>query len=111
MHNLTKIKIFRIALWITYPLALLFLYPLALLRKQNSSGLFFLFDRYSIGGAQRIHLDILHSVPDIPKQVWFTRKSPNDKLKKTFYSVPATSNFDIHGVCDWLLFRLFSVHY
>jgi L-malate glycosyltransferase len=111
MHNLTKIKIFRFALWITYPLSLLFIYPLALLRKRNSSGLFFLFDRYSIGGAQRIHLDILHSIPDIPKQVWFTRKSPNDKLKHAFYSVPGTDNFDIHGVCDWLLFRLFSVHY
>ena len=111
MHNLTKIKIFRIALWITYPFALVFLYPLALLRKRNASGLFFLFDRYSIGGAQRIHLDILHSIPEIPKQVWFTRKSPNDKLKASFYSVPGTDNHDIHVVCDWLLFRLFSVHY
>src|SRR6476620_5850177 len=106
MHNLTKIKIFRIALWITYPLAFLLLYPLALLRKRNASGLFFLFDRYAIGGAQRIHLDLLHSIPDIPKQVWFTRKSPNDKLKEAFYAVPGSDNDDIHAVCDGLLLRL-----
>ncbi|HSB93129.1 MAG TPA: glycosyltransferase [Flavitalea sp.] len=111
MHNLTKIRIFRIALWMTYPLACVLLYPFAVLRKRNPGGLFFLFDRYSIGGAQRIHLDILHSIPDFAKQVWFTRQSPNDKLKETFYSVPGTDNYDIHRVCDWLLFRLFSVHY
>jgi len=111
MHNLTKIRLFRIALWVTYPFALLVLYPLARLKKKHSSGLFFIFDRYAIGGAQRIHLDILNSIPEISKQVWFTRKSPNDKLKKAFYSVPGTDNQDIHNLCDWLLLRLFSVHY
>lgn len=111
MHNLTKIRLFRILLWITYPLALVFLWPVAMLRKKNLPGLFFLFDRYAIGGAQRIHLDILNGISDIPKQVWFTRKSPNDKLKDSFYSIPNTDSRDIHRWCDWLLFRLFSVHY
>src|SRR6476620_12623701 len=98
MHNLTKIKLFRIALWVTYQIAFIFLYPLARLKKKHSTGLFFMFDRYAIGGAQRIHLDILNSIPEIPKQVWFTRKSPTEKLKKAFYSVPGTDNRDIHMV-------------
>ena len=111
MHNLTKIKLFRTALWITLPLAYVFVYPFVLLRKKNPSPLFFFFDRYAIGGAQRIHLDILKSVEDIWKQVYFTRKSPNSKLKEAFYSIPDTENRDIHFWCDNILFRLFSVHY
>ncbi len=111
MHNLTKIKIFRFLLWITYPVAVIFVYPFVLVRKKNPSHLFFFFDRYAIGGAQRIHLDILQSVADIHKQVYFTRKSPNDRLKAAFYNVPSTDNRDIHIWCDYLLFRLFSVHY
>ena len=111
MHNLTKIKIFRWALWITYPFALVLILPLVYLRRKHGSGLFFFFDRYAIGGAQRIHLDILESVQDISKQVYFTRKSPNDTLKPDFYSVPNTENRDIHFWCDYLFFRLFSVHY
>jgi glycosyltransferase involved in cell wall biosynthesis len=111
MHNLTKIKLFRIALWITYPFAVILIYPFVLLRKRNDSHLFFFFDRYAIGGAQRIHLDILKSVEDIPKQVFFTRKSPNDKLKPAFYSMGNTDNRDIHNWCDYILLRMFSVHY
>ncbi|RYY19091.1 MAG: glycosyltransferase, partial [Chitinophagaceae bacterium] len=98
-------------LWITYPVAIIFVYPFALLRRKNTTHLFFFFDRYAIGGAQKIHLDILNSVADIHKQVYFTRKSPNDRLKKAFYSVPGTDNRDVHLWCDYLLFRLFSVHY
>jgi glycosyltransferase involved in cell wall biosynthesis len=111
MHNLTKIKIFRCLLWITYPVAVIFIYPFVLLRKKHSTHLFFFFDRYAIGGAQRIHLDILKSVEHVSKMVFFTRKSPNDGLKDVFYSVPDTLNYDIHIWCDYLLLRLFSVHY
>jgi glycosyltransferase involved in cell wall biosynthesis len=111
MHNLTKIKIFRVVCWVTYPLALIFLYPLALLKKKNKSGLFFFFDRYSIGGAQKIHLDILASVQDIQKQVYFTRLSVNKTLKPNFYSLPNSVCRDIHFWCDYLIFRPFTVHY
>lgn len=111
MHNLTKIKIFRIALWVTYPIALLFLYPLASLRKKKSSGLFFLFDRYSIGGAQKIFLDILSSLQDTQKTVYFTRLSEDGKLKELFFQQQNTYSRDIHIWCDNLLFRLFSVHF
>jgi L-malate glycosyltransferase len=111
MHNLTKIKLFRLLLRISYPFALLFIYPIVLLKKKNPSHLFFFFDRYAMGGAQRVHLDILEAVADLHKKVFFTRKSPNRLLKKAFYSVPNTENKDIHPYCDFLLIRLFSVHF
>lgn len=111
MHNLTKIKLFRIAAWITYPLALIFVYPFAMMKKKNPGGLFFFFDRYVIGGAQRTFLEMLRSVADTPKQVYFTRKSWDQSLKNEFYSMPNTQSRDIHLWCDNLLFRLFAVHY
>lgn len=111
MHTLVKIKAFRICLWLTYPIALLFLYPFALAKKKNKTGLFFFFDRYAMGGAQRVHLDILESVKDTYKEVYFTRLSLNDIMRELFYNVPNTKNRDIHFWCDNLLFRLFSVHY
>jgi glycosyltransferase involved in cell wall biosynthesis len=110
MHNLTKIKLFRIVLWITYPVSLIFLYPIAVFNKSQSR-LFFFFDRYAIGGAQRVHLDILESVKEKSKKVYFTRFSPNDKLKKEFYSLPGSECRDIHIWCDYLIFRIFTVHY
>lgn len=111
MHNLTKIKLFRIILYTTYPLALLFLYPFALIKRKNHSKLFFFFDRYSIGGAQKIFLDVLKSVEDIKKPVYFTRLSVDGQLKDQFYSLPNTECKDIHLWCDYLLFRIFTIHY
>lgn len=111
MHNLTKIKIFRLALWVTYPIAFIFLFPISLLRRKTASGLFFFFDRYSIGGAQKIFLDVLKSVEEIQKPVFFTRLSVDGQLKQQFYSLPNTDCKDIHIWCDYLLFRLFSIHY
>lgn len=111
MHNLTKIKIFRIVCIITYPIALLVVYPFVLTKTKNKSHLFFFFDRYVIGGAQRIHLDILKSVQDTNKQVYFTRRSNNKGLRQAFYVIPNTQFRDIHFWCDYLFFRPFSVHY
>jgi glycosyltransferase involved in cell wall biosynthesis len=111
MHNITKIKLFRILLRITYLPSLILLYPFALLRKKSSNGLFFFFDRYSLGGAQRIHLDILKSIPEMEKQLFFTRFSPNTIFRDEFYRVPHAEIRDIHVWCDNLLLRLFSVHY
>ena len=111
MHNITKIKLFRILLRITYIPSVLFLFPLSLLRKKSTTGLFFFFDRFAMGGAQRIHLDILKSIPEAEKEVFFTRFSPNDLFRAEFYAVPHSHNLDIHFWCDNLLFRLFSVHY
>src|SRR4249919_3691079 len=87
MHNITKIKLFRILLRITYFPALLILYPAALFRKKSPSGLFFFFDRFSMGGAQRIHLDILKAIPEIKKQVFFTRYSPNTSFQVEFFAI------------------------
>src|SRR5450631_3949609 len=111
MHNITKIKLFRILLRITYLPSLILLYPLALFRKKSGSGIFFFFDRFSLGGAQRIHLDILKSIPDSEKQIYFTRFSPDALFQKEFYGIPHTESRDIHIWCDYLLLRLFSVHY
>ncbi|MBL7700263.1 MAG: glycosyltransferase family 4 protein [Chitinophagaceae bacterium] len=111
MHNLTKIKIFRALLWLTYPIATVIILPFALIRRKKSSSLFFFLDRYAIGGAQRVYLDILESVSDIQKTVFFTRKSADSKLKDQFYQFSSTECRDIHFWCDNLFFRLFSVHY
>ncbi len=111
MHNLSKIKLFRILLCIAYPFAILFIYPFVLLKRKNKGQLFFFFDRYAIGGAQRVHLDILDSVKDQPKQLYFTRLSPNDAMKKEFFGAPNCDAKDIHFWCDNLIFRLFTIHF
>lgn len=111
MHTLDKIKLFRIVLWMTYPFALLFVYPFVLLRKKNKSHLFFFFDKYDMGGAPRIHIDILNSVADIPKQLYFTRISLNKAYRKEFFTVPNTEVHEVNFWCENLLFRIFSVHY
>lgn len=111
MHNLTKIKFFRILLFITYPFALIIFYPVIIWKKKNPTGLFFFLDRYAIGGAQRIHLDILESIKDVHKHLYFTRLSKDNGFKKEFYSVSNSRIRDIHFWCDNLLFRIFTVHY
>lgn len=111
MHNLFKIRVFRVLLCLSYPIALIFIYPFALFKKKNKGNLFFFLDRYTIGGAQRVHLDILEAVGKQHKQLYFTRLSPNHTLKKEFFSTPNSNTNDIHFWCDNLLFRLFSVHY
>ena len=111
MHNITKIKLFRILLRITYLPSLILLFPLALFRKKSESGIFFFFDRYAMGGAQRIHLDILKSIPEPDKKVFFTRFSSNAVFREEFYAIPNASCLDIHIWCDYLILRLFSVHY
>ena len=110
MHNITKIKLFRVILYITYIPSLVFILPFALLRKKGPS-IFLFFDRYSIGGAQKVYLDILESLQQQGKQVYFTRRSFNDELKNIFFSTRNASVSDIHFWCDNLLFRIFTVHY
>jgi glycosyltransferase involved in cell wall biosynthesis len=111
MHNITKIKIFRILLGITWLPSLIILGPLALMRKKSSTGLFFFFDRYAMGGAQKVYLDILEAVEDIEKDLFFTRASPDDTLKRQFEASPNTGIHHIRWCCEPIIFRLFSVHY
>jgi len=80
-------------------------------KRRNRGKYFFFFDRYVIGGAERVHIDILNCLVDSDKQVYFTRFSKDDTLKKEFYAIPNTLSKDIHFWCDNLLFRLFTVHY
>ncbi|HYD19843.1 MAG TPA: glycosyltransferase [Flavipsychrobacter sp.] len=87
------------------------LYPFVFFKKKNEGELFFFFDRYVIGGAQKVHLDILESVSEQQKQIYFTRYSPNEGLKDAFYRLPNSISSDVHFYCDNLLIRLFSVHF
>ncbi|MBS1614973.1 MAG: glycosyltransferase family 4 protein [Bacteroidetes bacterium] len=111
MHNLTKIRVFRLLLKISWLPSLLLVYPFARWRKRCAAEHVFFFDRYSMGGAQRVHIDILESISEHPKQVFFTRKSPDNGMKAAFEAIPNCSLLDIHFWCDNLLFRLFAVHY
>ena len=58
-----------------------------------------------------MHLDILESVSEQQKQIYFTRHSPNEGLKDAFYRLPNCISSDVHFYCDNLLIRLFSVHF
>ncbi len=111
MHNLTKIRLFRLLLKLSWLPALVWVYPFSLLRRKLAVKHIFFFDRYSLGGAQRVHIDILNAIPELPKLVLFTRHSPDDVMKAAFEAVPNDVCRDIHFWCDNLLFRLFAVHY
>jgi len=111
MHNITKIKLFRIVLRITYLPSLIFLYPIVIFKKKAKGNLFFFFDRYSLGGAQRVHLDILKSVEDTEKLVFFTRKSSDETFKREFENIKSTSFQFVEKYCENFLIRIFSVHY
>lgn len=111
MHNLTKIRIFRILLALSWVPSILLLYPFAFLRRKLSARHIFVFDRYGLGGAQKVHIDILNSISEESKLVLFTRYSPDDVMRAAFESVPNTKCQDIHFWCDNLLFRLFAIHY
>jgi len=111
MHTLQKIRLFRALLCISYPLALVVVYPFAMLKKKSEGRLFFFFDRYIIGGGQKVHLDILESTPNIYKKIYFTRSSSNDKFKEKFFTTPNSDVRDIHFWCENLFLRLFTVHF
>src|SRR6185503_5067893 len=111
MHNLTKIKWFRIILGIAYPFAWLFIRPFAVYSKKKATAFVFFFDRYSLGGAQKVHLDILSVLENTDKQVYFTRRSPDNAMKDHFFALRNTITKDIHASCDNLFLRVFTVHY
>lgn len=75
-------------------------YPLALRRlkktlqtQKNESGLFFFFPFYHVGGAERVHIDILASVADRKPWTFFTNESDNDSFLQQFKQQSIT--FDI----------------
>jgi L-malate glycosyltransferase len=111
MHNLSKIRMFRVVLWITYPIAFLFVFPFAAFARKKTSSLFFFFDRYCVGGAQKVHLDIIESIRDKQKSIYFTRNSGEGGLRSVFFSLPNSFVRDVAFWCEMLLFRPFAVHY
>jgi glycosyltransferase involved in cell wall biosynthesis len=57
---------------------------LPLLPRRNQSGLFFFFPFYQIGGAERVHAEIVACVGDRRPWVFFTNKSKDAKFKFLF---------------------------
>jgi glycosyltransferase involved in cell wall biosynthesis len=55
-----------------------------LLPKRNESGLFFFFPFYQIGGAEKVHADIVACVADRRPWVFFTNRSKDEKFKSLF---------------------------
>lgn len=111
MRSLLRIRLFRIALRATYPFALILVYPFSLLKPKNPSGLFFFFDHWGIGGAQRVFLDILESVRDTHKQVYFTRSPPGTGMRESFRAMANTDILDIHPRSENPLARIVNAHY
>lgn len=56
----------------------------AALQVQNASGLYFFFPYYHVGGAERVHADILAAVTDCQPWVFFTNRSKNDAFLGLF---------------------------
>src|SRR5215210_6886030 len=55
-----------------------------LFARRNPSGLFFFFPFYQIGGAEKVHADIVACVADRRPWVFFTNKSKDAKFKFLF---------------------------
>lgn len=111
MQIVTKTRLFRLVLWALYLPALLFVWPLARARAKSAGRLFFFFDRWVIGGSQRVFLDILESVGDLAKEVRFTRRPADDGFREAFEAVPNSLVRDVHRWTHSLLFRPFAVHF
>jgi glycosyltransferase involved in cell wall biosynthesis len=52
--------------------------------RKNSSGLFFFFPFYQVGGAEKIHADIIACVADQKPYLFFTNRSKDQKFKSLF---------------------------
>src|SRR5215210_4571717 len=55
-----------------------------LFARRNPSGLFFFFPFYQIGGAEKVHADIVACVADLRPWIFFTNKSKDEKFKPLF---------------------------
>jgi glycosyltransferase involved in cell wall biosynthesis len=52
--------------------------------SQNDSGLFFFFPYYHVGGAERVHIDILKTIEDKDPWIFITNESENDAFYNEF---------------------------
>jgi glycosyltransferase involved in cell wall biosynthesis len=57
--------------------------------KSRQYDIIFFFPFYHIGGAERVHIDILHAIPEARKLIIFTNISRNNKLLEEFSSKSA----------------------
>jgi glycosyltransferase involved in cell wall biosynthesis len=75
----------------------------------NDSGLFFFFPFYHVGGAERVHIDILKTVADKNPWIFFTNESENDAFYTEFSKYGKT--FDISsfsGKYKWITKKIIS---
>ncbi|HXA02811.1 MAG TPA: glycosyltransferase [Cytophagaceae bacterium] len=75
----------------------------------NDSGLFFFFPFYHVGGAERVHIDILKTVADKNPWIFFTNESENDSFYNEFSNYGKI--FDISsfsGKYKWLTKKIIS---
>ena len=64
----------------------------AVLKVSNPSGIYFFFPYYHVGGAERVHADILAAVEDVNPWVFFTNRSKNDAFLRLFEGRARTFN-------------------
>jgi glycosyltransferase involved in cell wall biosynthesis len=77
--------------------------------SENESGLFFFFPFYHVGGAERVHIDILRTVADKNPWIFFTNESDNDAFYKEFCNYGKA--FDISsfsGKYRWITKKIIS---
>jgi glycosyltransferase involved in cell wall biosynthesis len=77
--------------------------------SENDSGLFFFFPFYHVGGAERVHIDILKTVADKNPWIFFTNESENDAFREEFDKYGKA--FDISsfsGKYKWLTKKIVS---
>jgi glycosyltransferase involved in cell wall biosynthesis len=75
----------------------------------NNSGLFFFFPFYHIGGAERVHIDILKTISDKKPWVFITNQSENDAFSSEFSKYAKI--FDISSFCGkyrWITKKIIS---
>src|SRR5688572_12389615 len=79
----------------------------ALLKPMKEGGfdIVFFFPFYQVGGAEKVHSDIIQQFPDKKIMIWFTRKSVNQAFLHAF-SGPNVTIKDISKYTDnkWLYF-------
>ncbi len=73
--------------------------------KEKEFDIVFFFPFYQVGGAEKVHSDIIRQFPDKKIMIWFTRKSVNQAFLHAF-SGPNVTSKDISKHTDnkWLYF-------
>lgn len=103
-------KLFRIKIpKKIHRLTMLFRFMQIMKASENKSGIFFFFPFYHVGGAERVHIDILKTVADKEPWTFITNESENDAFYAGFSKYGKV--FDISsfsGKYKWLTKKIIS---